>query len=611
MMANVEIKDLYVGKPDAKDEVTFGSIDNFVSTYVIPPYFDIDELLYGDKCFITGFKGTGKTALLLYLDYVIQSKYPYACTSFVFFKDDFPETKKREMNNMSLSISSCVSFDDTKTVDAADFDYIWRWILFKRLVSDNEEYSDNLFINDDNWINFKRLVDSIKEPLNRKKHIIPSEIKLGGRISGNGSYTEASPEISVSLEKEGDNYSEFVKIIDQAERYLIKVKRTDTPYYVLVDELEAYYGDEVLFKRDLRFIRDLIFAVKRLNEVFACNGNTKIICSVRSEILNAISRFIISKEMNKVINGFEMPLIWNYSNTNSYQHPIIQILLKRIAMAEDVESDNYKELFYKWFPENINGIEPANYILNNSWNKPRDIVRLISSARSSIKSSNSYFSQDVFDSLKKKYSEDSLDEIREELRALYGSNEIELIITCFTGYKTRFSFAQLKIRISELYPNSVLEEKLPNILQDLYRLGFLGNYLPSAKTYRWQHKGDNSIILNDEWRIMVHYALHSALSLNRRQDYGLSLNDAPQIGDVVSVKIDSISRSFAFGYFYTESGIRYKVAIHISQIKPGVRIERISDYVSEEEWYSVELLKYDEKYDSWGGKPIKWLGDAL
>lgn len=61
-----------------------------------------------------------------------------------------------------------------------------------------------------------------------------------------------------------------------------------------------------------------------------------MICSVRSEILTAIQRFIVTKEINKVTSGFSVPLNWNYTNNNSYAHPIIQILLKRIAVCAEL-----------------------------------------------------------------------------------------------------------------------------------------------------------------------------------------------------------------------------------------------------------------------------------
>ena len=62
-MNNVTIRDLYAGKPDAKDEINFDGVDNFIKTYVIAEHFNLDSLIEGTNCFITGFKGTGKTAL--------------------------------------------------------------------------------------------------------------------------------------------------------------------------------------------------------------------------------------------------------------------------------------------------------------------------------------------------------------------------------------------------------------------------------------------------------------------------------------------------------------------------------------------------------------------
>ena len=79
------------------------------------------------------------------------------------------------------------------------------------------------------------------------------------------------------------------------------LNKTDIPYYIFVDELEAYFGDIDVFKRDLRLIRDLIFTVKRINSIIVSNRMDcmKVICSVRSEILNAISRFVLQKKLIK------------------------------------------------------------------------------------------------------------------------------------------------------------------------------------------------------------------------------------------------------------------------------------------------------------------------
>lgn len=597
----ITIKDIYTGKPDAKDEINFDGLGGFVNSYVIPDSYDIDGLLSGNNYFVTGYKGTGKTALLFYLEYLVKNNAPHSCTSFIFFKDGFTETQKQQLEGYSKRISSFVAFEESIVIDNIDFEHIWRWLFFKRLIADNEEYSDNLFVDNDNWRNFKLIIDRIKAPTDKIKNIITQKIKIGATIKDSFTSSEISPEFEVDFaNKNNNNYTKFVQLLDEAESILCKVTRTDTPYYIFVDELEAYYGDETIFKRDLRFIRDLIFTVKRMNEILIqLGGQTKVICSARTEIINAISRFVISKEMNKVINGFEVPIIWNYATTSSFQHPIIQVLLKRIAITMNLESDDYdyKEIYNQWFPEQIHDIEPASYILNNSWYKPRDIVRLISSAQNSIKKNNTSFNQSVFDSLRKKYSEDSLIEIREELRALYTSDEIETIISCFTGYKTVFSYNKLKERIQKYFSETLLNEKLNTILQDLYRLGFLGNFLPASQSYRWQHKGDNSLIISDEWRMVIHYALHGALSLNARQNYALTKYDQPEKGDMVNARVVGIIKNMVFVEFMYKDNL-YDGYIHISKLGMGY-VRNIFNFVKIDDEYNAQIVRYNQTHSNW------------
>jgi len=42
--------------------------------------------------------------------------------------------------------------------------------------------------------------------------------------------------------------------------------------------------------------------------------------------------------------------------------------------------------------------------------------------------------------------------------------------------------------------SSLISDKL-SFIEDLYRLGFLGNFMPISKIYRWQHKGDERKII--------------------------------------------------------------------------------------------------------------------
>lgn len=607
-MKSIKIKDLYAGKPDAKDEINFDGNEKFIKTYVIADHFNIDSLIDGTNCFITGFKGTGKTALMFYLDSELKQRDQSACSSFIFFKEEFTDVKRNELQEISNRVLSSITVEQDALLKSEEFEYIWRWLLFKQIVNDNEYYSQNLFINDENWQNFERIIGQIKAPKNKRKIFIPNKIKFAVPYKDYTTMSEISPEVEVDFgQPNSKQYRNFVELVDEAEAAFCRLNRTDIPYYIFVDELEAYYGDIEIFKRDLNMIRDLIFTVKRLNSICvnAAMEKTKIICSVRSEILTSISRFIVTKEINKTISGFSVPLIWNYTNNNSYAHPIIKILLKRIAVCSEDESWDYLDIYRKWFPEKIDGLEPANYILNNGWCKPRDIVRLISTAQNSLHNNLSTFSQVVFDSISKIYSENSLQEIKEELRALYTSKEIDDIITCFTGYKTSFSVIDLQGRIDKYFSKTVLKENFSQVIDDLYRLGFLGNFLPLSKTYHWKHKGDDMVIISDEWRLCVHYALHGALSLGSRYDRGLNINRKPQVGDVCKATVERIVSKFAIVKFSLYDRW-YKGSIHISEFgKLGYGyINDLGCIISEGDEIEVCLFRYNLNYRNWDLKLV-------
>ena len=604
-MDKIKIKDLYAGKPDAKDEIDFEGPEKFIRSFVVAEHFNLDLLTKGNHCFITGFKGTGKTALLFYLEEKLKAEDPQTCASYIFFKEDFTDIRRNELHDISKRILSAICIEQGALTDTSEFEYVWRWILLKRLVSDNEAYNRNLFVDNAEWAQFENIVAKIKDPKNKRKIQIPNTIKFSLPIKDSIACTEISPEVEVDFRKQqSKQYQDFVELVDIAEELFGRVTRTEIPYFIFTDELEAYYGDPQIFKRDLYMIRDLIFTVKRYNSLFTKleMKSTKIICSVRTEIINAITRFIVTKEINKVISGFSVPLNWNYSNNNSYAHPIIQILLKRIAVCADAEKVSNLDLYREWFPEPIHDLEPASYILNNSWYKPRDMIRLLISAQNSLFNESSTFSTRVFDSIVKTYSEDSLQEIKEELRALYTSEQIDCIISCFTGYKTVFSVSELQKRIQQFYKNTILETAFIQVLNDLYRLGFIGNILPASKIYHWQHRGDSALILSDSWRICIHYALQSALSLNARVDHVQNKGRAPQEGDTAQAVVNQVKRSFAYVDFML-FGKQYMGQIHISEFgKEKGYIHNLVNEVHIGDKYAVVIDKYIEKYKLWNLK---------
>ena len=59
-MSEIKIRDLYTGKPDAKDEINFEGLEEFIKTFVVADHFQLDSLLYGIIALLQDLKGLEK-----------------------------------------------------------------------------------------------------------------------------------------------------------------------------------------------------------------------------------------------------------------------------------------------------------------------------------------------------------------------------------------------------------------------------------------------------------------------------------------------------------------------------------------------------------------------
>ena len=134
-------------------------------------------------------------------------------------------------------------------------------------------------------------------------------------------------------------------------------------------------------------------------------------------------------------------------------------------------------------------------------------------------------------------------------------------------------------------------------------MGFIGNFLPASKTYHWLHKGDSNLILSDEWRICIHYALHSALSIGGKNDYGLNIGRDPQTGDTTKATVVKVIPQFALVEFKIY-GNMYDGRIHIGEFgnKEHKFIWNLSKLVKIGDTYDVVLSDFNEKHACWNLK---------
>jgi len=605
----MKISDIYAGKPDANDEIRERGYGEFKKNYIEPAEVDVKKLAsieYGTPFFIMGDKGTGKTALLHFLENYVREIDSSACSSFISFEKSFSQVKRDQFNQISKSISTSITIDKsiaTKGCDSeCDYLYIWKWQFYQKIISDNENFNNGLFVDDDYWYKFKSEVAKIENSINdRRKMIIPASITFSAETNPNtGTVTPGLTLEPVDLSdrsfNKNKNYRKFVDVIEKATLCFAELSRTDIPYYIFIDELEAYRGDSETFYRDLQMIRDLLFTVKELNDTFG--GGTKIICSVRLEIIHAINRFIQPKQLHKITQGYDERLVWEHTNTNSYTHPIINILLKRIETAEKKHSNiNRSELIEKWFNKSVYNTNVCTYILDNTWHKPRDIIRLLLAAQANRSKNFSKFEQKTFDSFMPLYSKQSLMEITEEMRALYTSQEIEDILRCIQGYKSRFSYSEIKKRAEEISPKSIISTNTLEVLNDMYRIGVIGNLNSKTKSQRWEYKAQYKLLIDSPWEIIIHPALRIELSVSGKNlNFFNSKENLNFDKDEVYVASVKKIKSHYIKVVFNKDG--FKEQGYISKNNLGLT-ESIEEHISLQDKIKVKILRYDYRYNNW------------
>ncbi|MDZ5711320.1 P-loop ATPase, Sll1717 family [Jeotgalibacillus haloalkalitolerans] len=594
----LEIKDIFIGSIDAKDDVNNAISNNeFIESFIMPPKFDIDEFLVRDKCFVEGYKGTGKTALLHYMSKYAQGESAYDL--FILFKSHYKFTDKEKLENLA---AQQMEFDKNSLKDEMDFEYIWRWVILNKIVELNVINDYKVFQKDKDWDRFEKFIKSFNKKSNSKSFFDVLPFKLN-KVSGIG-YSVQLPDTNLmhtigiqdmEFSDKNTGYIEFSQLLNKAIELFCKLNFCNKNSYIFIDELEAFYEESEIFKRDLRMIRDLILTVKYFNDLFSDLQfkNLKIICAVRTEVLESIKKHVAAKEINKVIYSFKKELKWNYSNTNAYQHPIIQIWLKRIKMAEKKINNQILTdagVMDKWFDKKIDSYNIIPYILDHSWHKPRDVVRYLQAAENNS-SHKTRYDRSVFDQLRKEYSKESWKEIFEELNILYTPEEIELIRDFLVFFKRHFSVEEAKERANNLSigsTNKFLRENIDSILKDLYRVGCIGNMTSNKKYYRWQHKGDDGIVLTDpDLLITVHVGLWSELSL-----FNNPVKTSSMVGKVVKCKVKGWNKFFVY---VDIPEYRMEGSIHISKLSNSF-VKEITTIISEGEEFNAKLIEYDAKH---------------
>lgn len=324
-------------------------------------------------------------------------------------------------------------------------------------------------------------------------------------------------------------FAELVQSLDD----LLPNLRLTRLLYVYIDELEVFFQTPEQYRRDLRLVRDMIFAVDGFVRSAAENGLALLFCvAVRTEILDALGAE--GQEVSRIAHDRGANVAWHYGK-RSLHHPLLEMVRRKIWISEDQgKVDRTADPIQHYFPKQVLGMALDVFLLDHSFYKPRDIIWRLTIAQQQF-ANEPLFDEKMFIATDIDYSAKLWEEIVYELSASYSSEEIVVIEQLFVGQLGRFSSRDIQERLSKKAASDPIAKKLEArrpvgvILQDLYRLGAIGNVFLVKKSirHRWMFRGESSLLLDR------HMELHPALTkrlkpIMRRRQPSVSKGRAPR-----------------------------------------------------------------------------------
>ncbi|MFN4256745.1 MAG: hypothetical protein ACK4Q5_17225, partial [Saprospiraceae bacterium] len=156
-MENIKFKDFYFGDTDAKHELLTNSEEEkqrFLAFFQLPENFVLDYFINGSRFYVTGLKGTGKTALLRYIALNVE-KHRTALSTFILFKSEF---KENERQSFSKAANAVLTDKNEGSFESEDYVNIWEWYFHRHIVKLISNLEDNVFLEDENWEKYRKCV---------------------------------------------------------------------------------------------------------------------------------------------------------------------------------------------------------------------------------------------------------------------------------------------------------------------------------------------------------------------------------------------------------------------------------------------------------------------
>ena len=477
-------------RKNKKREKLFNQIINIWSIEAkkedIEYFYYVDEtnlLKYGNRSFVIGRKGSGKTAMAQY----INESSKFGNSVILSFKN-FPFNILYELENIK------------EYTAPNQYISMWKYMIYTQvciLMCDREDIDYSV------RSKLKKLYNNSPEEELKKMIKKWTSSSFGAEVLGCG--------LNYSKEKFSADISWF-DIIDVLEKIIIDYCNNE-PYYIIFDELDEDYKDfqsqeeENRYKSILTSLFKAIYDVK--NKFSRHKINIHPIAFLRSDIYSQITDSDKNKWYESTIN-----LEWDTEK-------IKKMLAHRLCVAMEMPDRDFDTAWGFLFSNKLINMGSRKrkelpiyeYIERSTEMRPRDFIKYIQECVTlAVARKEVLISPQTVKDADEEFSEYLKRETIDELFAVLPEiNDILGLLS--TIRKQRFAYAELEKEYDNLVKQGVVEKNdLKKILLLLFDAGVIGN-VPSIKTKAVFKFSSASPRFNFTETMIIHRGLFKALQI--------------------------------------------------------------------------------------------------
>lgn len=443
---------------------------------------EITQLTNGEKYFVIGRKGAGKTAIADYIDNI-----------------SAPNVFSKKISFKNFPFNELYSFINESYTSPNQYITIWKYVIYStvcQLLASNESIDSAISAS------LKKLYgDNTEKRLNKlieKWTATSFNLEVLG-VGGGGERTRT----------ETPSWVEKAEILED-----VVVKYSDeAKYFILIDELDENYTvfpNEDDKKRYFDLITSLFKAIQDIKNSLGEEKQIFPIVFLREDIFN----LIVDPDKNKW-HDYIIPLKWDIAKIrNMLKHRLSVVCKTRFKTFDDAWTAIFLDETIAIGKRREKVISTFDYISRLAQLRPRDYIEYIREcAELALKRGESKVSGQIVKSNNKDYSNYLLNEIRDEAHSALP--EFDSVIALLPIIRKQvFSSAEFKMAFNNAVEkgNISTAKSCETILERLFEYDVIGNAPKMKGKAVFRYEYPNASINHNE-KMIVHRGLYGALQI--------------------------------------------------------------------------------------------------